>query len=85
MSAPQGATPEGIHDLAGNVWEWVGDWYDPEPAAPRGPFDGTQRVLRGGSFHVGATYLTATTRHADDPGQAFDDYGFRVAFPGGAS
>ncbi|HEX4337902.1 MAG TPA: bifunctional serine/threonine-protein kinase/formylglycine-generating enzyme family protein [Polyangiaceae bacterium] len=54
-SFPAGATREGVLDLAGNVWEWTGDWYGPygaEPTSnPKGAEAGKERVVRGGSFN----------------------------------
>jgi formylglycine-generating enzyme required for sulfatase activity len=53
---PAGRSPYGVHDMVGNVWEWVSDWYGEYyyRGAPRrnptGPVDGEFRVLRGGSW-----------------------------------
>jgi formylglycine-generating enzyme required for sulfatase activity len=83
---PAGQGPFGTQDLAGNVWEWVHDWYAPRhfPAGPEGthegPPAGRQRVLRGGSWHFGAQYIRAANRHRDDPEQRAPWYGFRCAY-----
>jgi hypothetical protein len=73
---PAGATPEGILDLAGNVWEWLDEWYDKEKA---------RRVLRGGAFFNKAWALRAVYRYRFLPVNRFDNFGFRcvreVPFP----
>ena len=80
---PNGATPEGICDMAGNVFEWVADWYGgyrtEKQRNPKGPPTGEARVLRGGSWGVGARYLRPAGRGWSEPGYWYDGIGFRCA------
>jgi serine/threonine-protein kinase len=85
-SFPAGASPFGVHDLAGNALEWVADYYEPlyyaESVAehPPGPEFGEERVLRGGSFgNADAGFYTATRRYHLAPEYADVDVGFRCA------
>ncbi|MEO5656684.1 MAG: SUMF1/EgtB/PvdO family nonheme iron enzyme [Nitrospiria bacterium] len=57
-SFPEGRSPEGIDDLAGNVYEWVADWYQPYPgnAFPNIHYGTKNKVLRGGSWYDCLSY-----------------------------
>ena len=83
-SHPQGASPTGAFDMAGNVREWVGDWYDrrgPVDGArdPVGPPRGTEKVVRGGGWRDDAKKLLTFYRTALDPEERAVDVGFRCA------
>jgi formylglycine-generating enzyme required for sulfatase activity len=79
---PRGASPFGIEDMAGNVWEWCLDFLVPyngkERVNPRGPETGTKRVYRGGSWKSRASSLRAMTRNFNLPAYSSNDVGFRV-------
>jgi formylglycine-generating enzyme required for sulfatase activity len=73
---PQGATPEGILDLSGNVWEWCLNEYDnPERFQESGD---EIRALRGGSWYWDAASASASARGRDNPWFRSNNYGFRV-------
>jgi formylglycine-generating enzyme required for sulfatase activity len=82
---PGGASPYGAMDLAGNVWEWVADWYAEDYYAnsptgnPTGPSLGTDRVIRGGAWNVNGSILRTTTRTAENPNDGYYNIGFRCA------
>ena len=78
-----GASPYGVMDLSGNVWEWVNDWYSGSyysvsPGSnPPGPATGSYRVLRGGSWDVSSGYLRAADRSNNYPDYLWNRGGFR--------
>ncbi len=85
-SFPAGRTAHGIDDMVGNVWEWVGDWYDAYPEGrsavkdPQGPAVGKERVIRGGSWNGGvASWVRPTFRYARAPSIRSHGIGFRCA------
>jgi len=82
-SKPAGNTAQGLCDMAGNVWEWVEDWYhDSYAGAPSdgsawtGP-PGSARVLRGGSYYNFAVSLRVASRNYHDPSYQGHSLGFR--------
>jgi len=73
-SYPEGATPDGLYDMAGNVWEWQENLYDNKknPGA---------RALRGGSWLGNSDYLRCSSRLNFNPGGRSSSVGFRVLRP----
>jgi formylglycine-generating enzyme required for sulfatase activity len=82
-SYPSGASPFNVHDMAGNVSEWVADWFDAyQPGAatdPRGPAIGEYKVRRGGSWFDSAADVSTTVRMVAQPGGRDPRIGFRCA------
>ncbi len=84
-SYPSGASPYGLYDTLGNVFEWVSDWFSDSyylgsPSTnPQGPSSGSDRVMRGGSWHYGIQYARTASRAHIYPDYTGDTLGFRCA------
>jgi formylglycine-generating enzyme required for sulfatase activity len=87
-TTPVGSYPPnnyGLYDMAGNVWEWVADWYDAKfyrasPFLnPQGPTHGVTRVLRGGAWLLFPHFCRVAYRFREAPDFRFNLIGFRLA------
>jgi formylglycine-generating enzyme required for sulfatase activity len=77
----------GAYDMAGNVWEWVSDWFQDNyyvslgenALNPQGPANGEDKVLRGGSFYYRDYFVRAANRGWSKPDDVGSGYGLRCA------
>jgi uncharacterized surface protein with fasciclin (FAS1) repeats/formylglycine-generating enzyme required for sulfatase activity len=73
----------GFHDMIGNAWEWVNDWFSEYTKSPKtdptGPASGTSRIIRGGYFDYEEGFCRASLRYTIDSPEFMTSTGFRVA------
>ena len=80
-----GASPDGILDMSGSLWEWTSDWYEENYYSitpienPTGPNEGNEKILRGGAWNSDRLQWKSTYRNHERPGIRRFDIGFRCA------